>query len=347
MQYTNENGLFQLKSGWMARFVDIPRFTNVYIIELAPNDGYIYRQSTVSVNRGTATQYEYGVKTDTEVIQSNLSIEFAFVNYIKTQPLTIEKQVVNGTQGLIEPNKKFDFNLNFTKDIMETEENAISANDKSGGVVTLTNNGSFRLGHSESVTIPRVPVNMTFALQEANPDVENGSFDAPKFIFENCTTTDTPNSFDTNYTWTVADSGENKIVVKNQQRFNLTVSKTGISDIDHNSNEQQSTIYTIVGKIGENEIVRLTVTICGNESVTVCGLPVGSYTVEENTDWAWRYEAVGGALKNVSVPQNAQASVAYENNRKNIFWSSGDCYVENWFTPGEIKKRNGENEVTN
>lgn len=346
-QYTDENGVFKLKSGWMARFLDIPRFTNVYVVELTPNDGYIYTNSTLSVNRGTEIQYNYGEATEKKVIQSNLSIEFAFVNYIKTQSLIVEKQVENGTQGLINPDMEFVFNINFTKPILETGENEISANDKSGGVVTLTNNGSFQLGHSESVTIPRVPVNMTFALQEANPDVENGSFDAPKFIFENCTTTDTPNSFDTNYTWTVADSGENKIVVKNQQRFNLTVSKTGISDIDHNSNEQQSTIYTIVGKIGENEIVRMNVVICGNDSVTICGLPVGTYTVEENADWAWRYESVNGYLEDVNIPQNAQASVAYENRRKEDFWNSGDCYVENWFTPGEIKKRNGENEVTN
>lgn len=347
MQYTDENGLFKLKSGWMARFVDIPRFTNVYIVELTPNDGYIYTQSTVSVNRGTATQYEYGVKTDTEVIQSNLSIEFAFVNYIKTQPLTIEKQVVNGKQGLIEPNKKFDFYLNFTKDIMETGENAISATDKSGGAVSLTNNVGFQLGHNESVTIPRVPVNMTFTMKEANPDTQNGSFDAPVFTATNCTTEDTPDAFDINYTWTVGDSGANSIVVKNQQRFNLTIAKTGIEDIDHDSDEQQSTIYTIVGKIGENEIVRMNVVICGNDSVTICGLPVGSYTVEENTDWAWRYDPVDGSDKDVNIPQNAQASVAYENRRKEDFWNSGDCYVENWFTPSEIKKRNGENEVTN
>ena len=347
MQYTDGNGQFELKSGWMARFVDIPRFTNVYIVELTPNDDYIYTQSTVSVNRGTATQYEYGDKTDTEVIQSNLSIEFAFVNYIKTQPLTIEKQVVNGTQGLIEPNKKFDFYLNFTKQIMETGKNAISATDKSGGAVSLTNNGSFQLGHDESVMIPRVPVNMTFTLKEANPDTQNGSFDAPMFTAVNCTTSDTPNAFDINYTWIVGDIGANSIIVKNQQRFNLTITKTGIEDIDHDSDEQQSTIYTIVGKIGENEIVRMNVVICGNDSVTVCRLPVGSYTVEENTDWAWRYDPVDGSDKDVNIPQNAQASVAYANSRTDGSWLSGDCYAENWFVPGEIKKRNGTDEVIN
>jgi len=211
----------------------------------------------------------------------------------------------------------------------------------------LTNNGSFQLGHDESVMIPRVPVNMTFTLKEANPDTQNGSFDAPMFTAVNCTTSDTPNAFDINYTWTVGDIGANSIIVKNQQRFNLTITKTGIEDIDHDSDEQQSTIYTIVGKIGENEIVRMNVVICGNDSVTVCRLPVGSYTVEENTDWAWRYDPVDGSDKDVNIPQNAQASVAYANSRTDGSWLSGDCYAENWFVPGEIKKRNGTDEVIN
>ena len=278
-------------------------------------------------------------------MQSNSSVDFAFVNYIQTQSLTIEKQVVNGLQGLIDPNQKFDFKLNFTKEIIETGENLVSPADVADSFLALTNNGSFQLGHNESITLPRVPVNMTFTLKEVNPDKQNGSFDAPVFTFTNCTTEEVPNAFDTEYTWTVRDSGANSIVVENQQRFNLTITNTGISDVDHNNDEQQSTIYTLVGRSGEEEL-RLNVAICGNDEITICGLPVGVYTVEENTAWAWRYEVIDGAVKNVNISQDAQANVSYENSRANSFWSSGDCYVENWFTFGEVKKRNGEDDVT-
>jgi len=345
IQYTDNNGQFRLKSGWIARFPDVARFTNVYVIESRPTDDYVYTHSTVEVNRGTPTEYQFDTKTVTKVMQSNSSVDFAFVNYIQTQSLTIEKQVVNGLQGLIDPNQKFDFKLNFTKEIIETGENLVSPADVADSFLALTNNGSFQLGHNESITLPRVPVNMTFTLKEVNPDKQNGSFDAPVFTFTNCTTEEVPNAFDTEYTWTVRDSGANSIVVENQQRFNLTITNTGISDVDHNNDEQQSTIYTLVGRIGDEEI-RLNVAICGNDEITICGLPVGVYTVEENTAWAWRYEVIDGAVKNVNISQDAQANVSYENSRANSFWSSGDCYVENWFTFGEVKKRNGEDDVT-
>ena len=325
--YTGSDGEFTLKDGWIASFQGIPRFAEVKVIETSPNDGYVYKQSMVSVNKAEATSYKYGDYTETKVMQLNSSINFDFTNYMQTQPLVIEKQVVNGTEGLIDQNQKFTFTLDFTKDILETGEGAIKADNS----VTLTDGGTFQLGHNESIRIPRVPVNMTFTLKEANPDPENGSFDAPKFESTTCTTTDTPNAFDTNYTWTMGDNGENKVVVTNQQRFNLTISKTGIQNVDHDNDEQQSTIYTIVGKIGDNVLVEMDVVICGNDSVTVCKLPVGSYTVEENTDWSWRYDSVGGATKNVTIPENANAEVAYSNTRTNQYWLSGDSYCENWW----------------
>ena len=341
IQFTDENGRFVLKDGWIASFSDIPRFTEVYVVESQPSDGYIYCRSTVSVNKSDATDYEYGIPTETKVMQLNSSINFDFVNYMQTQPLTVEKQVVNGTDGLINPGQKFEFTLDFTKAILETGEGAFKAENS----VNLTDGRTFQLGHNESVTIPRVPVNMTFTLKEANPDTKNSSFDAPKFESTICTTTGTPNAFDTNYTWTMGDNGENKVVVTNQQRFNLTISKTGIQNVDHDNDEKQSTIYTIVGKIGDNVLVEMDVAICGNDSVTVCKLPVGSYTVEENTDWSWRYDPVDGATRNVTIPQDANAEVAYSNTRTKQYWLSGDCYVENWWDNGTVKKRDGSDKV--
>lgn len=326
-QYTDAKGQFTLKDGWIASFQGISRFHNVYVVEAEPNDGYIYTKSAISVNKAAATDYTYGTNSETKVMQLNSSINYDFVNYMKTQPLKIEKQVVNGTAGLINPEQKFDFTLDFTKAILETDEGAIKANDS----INLTDGRTFQLGHNGSVTVPKVPVNMTFTLKEANPDLENGSFDAPKFESTICATTQTPNAFDTSYTWKMCDDGENKVAVINQQRFNLTITKTGIQDVDHDKDEQQSTIYKIVGKIGSTVLVEIDVAICGNDSITICKLPVGSYTVEENKDWSWRYNPQGGAMRNVTIPQNAKASVAYKNDRTKQYWLSGDSYCTNWW----------------
>jgi len=358
-QYTDSNGEFKLKDGWTATFPGIDRFTEVYVIESKPKDGYIYTDHTISVNKGPARSYTLGDndnKPETKVMQLNQSITFDFVNKMKTQPLTVEKQVVNGTTGLIDPGQKFEFTLDFTKPILEKGTGAINATDKANAAVALTDGSTFQLGHNERVTIPRVPVNMTFTLKEANPDGTNNSFDAPQFSYVTCTTTPTPNSFDTPYLWMMCDGEENKITVTNQQRFNLTITKKGIQDADHDNDEKQSTIYTIEGKNGNDEqIVKMDVAICGNDSVTICKLPVGRYTVTENKDWAWRYEpkdenaddGVPAETKNVTIPKNAAASVLYENERKKLHWLSGDCYIENWWggNNGTIKKRNGDDEV--
>ena len=333
-QYTDSNGKFTLKAGWTATFPGIDRFTEVKVVELEQNDGYKYAGHTISVNGGTATDYTPGKDSETKVMQLNQSIRFDFVNKMQTQPLTIEKQVVNGANGLINPEQKFQFTLDFTKAILETGTGAIAASDKSNTAVALTDGGIFELGHAESVTIPRVPVNMTFTLMETNPDTNN-SFDAPIFAAETCTSTEEPvpnaYAFGMAYPWKINNGATNKIVVTNQQRFNLTITKDGISEIDHDSDEQQSTIYTIVGKIGNTVLVEMDVAICGNDSVIICKLPVGSYTVEENTDWSWRYDPDGGATGNVKICNDANASVIYKNDRTKQCWLSGDCYVENWW----------------
>ena len=338
---TDENGQFTLKDGWTATFQNIEQFTEVCVVEQNPKDGYTYTKSTVSVNKGEAKQYTYGDRSDKKVVLKGSAATYDFVNVMKTQPLTIEKHVVNGTEGLIDGSQKFEFTLNFAKNILETGAGAISATDKSGNAVALTNGGTFQLGHGESVTIPRVPVGMEFSLMEKNPDATNGSFDAPRFESVNCTTADTPVAFDTAYAWTVGAGGENKIVVTNQQRFNLTITKDGIQGVDHDADEQQSTIYTVTGKIGGDVMVEMDVAICGNDSVTICKLPVGSYTVKEKTDWAWRYDPVDGSFREVTIPKTANATVRYENNRSELYWLSGDSYLENWWDSGIIKKRNG------
>lgn len=348
-QRTNDEGEFTLKDGWIASFSGIQRYTEVYVVESEPNDGYNYVESTVSVNDGDAEVYAYGQKTEIKVMQLNSSINFHFVNKMQTQPLTIEKKVVNGTEGLLNENQEFEFTLDFTKKIVETGTGAITAT-KGSGPVALTD-GTFKLKHGESITIPKVPVNMTYTVKETNPDTTNNSFDAPVFTVTTSTSTDetapTAFAFDTAYEWKMADDDENKITVTNQQRFNLTITKSGIQDVDHHNatasenEEKQSTIYEVIGANG----FEMQVAICGNESVTIMALPVGKYTVKELTDWSWRYEVKSGTEVSRNVdPHEYTETVDYENTREEIYWLSGDSYVENWFSNG-IKKRNGKNDI--
>ena len=348
VQRTDSNGGFTLKEGWIASFKDIPRFTEVYVVENEPDDQYVYTGSTVSVNKGEMSQYSYGEPTETKIMQLKESINFDFMNYMKTQPLTVEKEVVGGTAGLIKnytnpkTAEKFTLSLDFTKDILESGKNAIEAIGTDNSVVKLTDGEAFELEHNQSITIPKVPVNMTFTVNETNPDSTYNSFDNPIIKATTATSTATQPiteyAFGTDYEWKIGDAA-NAIKVINQQRFDLTISKTGISELDHhedmgddfNKEERQSTMYNIVGKRGNEIIVNMNIAIHGNDDTTIKGLPVGSYTVTELTDWSWRYNVEGTAERDVVIPANAEAKIDYKNIRSVENWLSGDSYAENWW----------------
>lgn len=110
----------------------------------------------------------------------------------------------------------------------------------------------------------------------------------------------------------------------------LTITKTGAQAIDEN----QSFIFTVEG-MG----ITLDVVINGNGSVTIQDLPIGEYTVTENTNWSWRYTPADGE-QTITLTANDDNTVSFSNNRSWIYWLSGDSYNENQFT---VKSKDEEN----
>ena len=64
------------------------------------------------------------------------------------------------------------------------------------------------------------------------------------------------------------------------------------------------------------------VTVKGNNSETIVELPVGEYTIQEKTDWSWRYNASYGAAANLTA-QNPTGSIACTNTKNNNQWLNG------------------------
>ena len=110
----------------------------------------------------------------------------------------------------------------------------------------------------------------------------------------------------------------------------LIISKTGISNLDHNTEETQSTIYVISGTSDKGEQVNLEVAIVGNGQKVIKHIPIGTYTVTEKQDWSWRYEPTSNHQK-VKITGGETARTEFENNRAEIYWLSGDSYCENWW----------------
>lgn len=99
----------------------------------------------------------------------------------------------------------------------------------------------------------------------------------------------------------------------------LTIKKTGADAIDKN----QSFIFHVTGE-GKD----MYVTVQGNGSVTIKGLNVGTYKVEEVTSWSWRYKPDKGS-KNVEVKGGQKNEVTFNNSRTNGSWLSGDSFAIN------------------
>ncbi len=74
----------------------------------------------------------------------------------------------------------------------------------------------------------------------------------------------------------------------------------------------------------------LTVAISGQGSVTVTGLPVGSYTVTELTGWSWRYEPDRASAAVVLQP-GKDNTVTFMNEKTNLYWLDGDSCKDNIF----------------
>ena len=103
--------------------------------------------------------------------------------------------------------------------------------------------------------------------------------------------------------------------------FDLTITKSGTAAIDEN----QSFIFEVTGPNGYTN----TVTIQGDDSVTIQDLTVGEYTVTEKTSWSWRYQPDGPHTITADNIQNGAASVTVENIRTLGQWLNGCSYAIN------------------
>ena len=101
----------------------------------------------------------------------------------------------------------------------------------------------------------------------------------------------------------------------------LTVQKSGWDEKDAN----QSFIFNVTGGAINQEIK---VTVQENGSAKITGLPVGSYTVTEDSKWSWRYTANGNGSATLSAASH-DATVTITNQRTATKWLSGDNYAVN------------------
>ena len=132
------------------------------------------------------------------------------------------------------------------------------------------------------------------------------------------------------------------INVKNSiKKADLKISKVGADDaVDPN----QSFIFNVEGPYN----YKATVTVYGNNSVTLKDLPVGIYKVAEENEWSWRYDdtkyeegELGGNLKasdkEVDLTTGSK-EIKVTNTRNRFLWLDGYSYCKNIFLDDTVVK---------
>lgn len=111
--------------------------------------------------------------------------------------------------------------------------------------------------------------------------------------------------------WTVPTIPGDPAFLLHVKTCTLTVNKTGGAD-------NESYVFDVF-KDGEKYSE---VTVWGNGTETLVELPIGTYTISENTGWSWRYSANNGGSAALTA-QNPTGSITCVNTKNNNQWLNG------------------------
>lgn len=113
-----------------------------------------------------------------------------------------------------------------------------------------------------------------------------------------------------------------------RKTFDLTIKKEAAKDTK--IDENQTFVFTVKGTDEYTKGVNTQVIIEGDGSVTLKDLPVGKYTVTEDTNWSWRYNPTKNDQP-VNADNTAQQTVTFVNSLDNNKWLSFLNRVTNVF----------------
>ena len=155
-------------------------------------------------------------------------------------------------------------------------------------------------------TVPKHDFDVTVKVMNGNTEITGAVITTTCNVTDSgCTTSDT--------------DGKYTVHVKTCQ---LTITKNG-------GNANEPYVFTV---FKDNEKYS-EVTVMGGGSKTICELPVGTYTIEEDTGWSWRYNANNGSAANLNAtsPTGTITCTNTANNEK-IYWLNGfSTVVKNIF----------------
>ena len=120
--------------------------------------------------------------------------------------------------------------------------------------------------------------------------------------------------------------------------FDLKITKAG-ENIDPN----QTFVFHVKGN---NNDVNMQVVITGTNKQVIKNLPVGDYTITEDTSWSWKYKPVDSDTRQLEAEsiENGVATVTFENENKGTNWLTSLAKALNvWKNNGATVERDRTN----
>ncbi len=140
--------------------------------------------------------------------------------------------------------------------------------------------------------------------------------------------------------WTETDGTAFLVHIKT---CSITVTKNVKDDKAYDG---QKFLFNITGETNIHFDVVETVALENGQSVTITGLPVGTYTVTEDENWSWRYEAEDYVEAVEVSADDLNGSITVTNSRVEQKWLDTDSYAQNVFADNKVyafkKKELGE-----
>ena len=104
------------------------------------------------------------------------------------------------------------------------------------------------------------------------------------------------------------------------QTCTLNITKAG------NVDENEGFIFNVTGP----DNMQFTVSVKGNGTAMISGLPIGKYSVAEDTSWSWRYTASDSPVSVELSSTKPSSTVTVKNTKGNSGWLSGEAYAQNF-----------------
>ncbi len=316
------------------------RITEVTVPSYA--NSFAHKESGNWVAQNSMTTNDGQMYTEIDV-KDGVTAEVKCTNTypVNRAELVIQKLVTQEYERDTLPDDRFTFTVNLDKEDTGITSYSYTAYNSDGSIdssetVTVTNQAfTIELKAGQYAVIPYMPVCGYTVSENANIEDYYASYDV--YVSEtgdSVSTTVTTGTVNTSGTGasvsrTFSAGKTDTVVFTNKYKRHLgtlTINKTVTG-----TTKQDVFIFHIKGIDASNSHIDMDVTIAGSGSVTIYDLPLGNYTVTEDTDWSWRY-TTSVSSPTVDLKNDPDGTVEFTNTYVNNKWLNFTTNMPNEFS---------------